>query len=32
MIVVYAYLEDEEQVVIVTVQDARSSLAARSAD
>jgi plasmid stabilization system protein ParE len=32
MIVVYAYLEDEEQVVIVTVQDARSSRAARSAD
>jgi len=30
MIVVYVYLADEERVVIVTVQDARSSLAARS--
>ena len=30
MIVVYAYLEEEERVVIVTIQDARSSLAARS--
>lgn len=30
MIVVYVYLEDEDRVVIVTIQDARSSLAARS--
>jgi plasmid stabilization system protein ParE len=30
MIVVYVYVEDEERVVIVTAQDARSSLAARS--
>lgn len=32
MIVVYVYLEDEERIVIVTIQDARSSLAVRSAD
>ena len=32
MIVVYVYLEDEERVVIVTIQDARSSLAARSTE
>jgi len=30
MLIVYVYLEDENRVVIVTVQDARSSRAARS--
>jgi hypothetical protein len=30
MIVVDVYLEEEERVVIVTIQDARSSLAVRS--
>jgi plasmid stabilization system protein ParE len=30
MIVVYAYIEEDERVVIVTIQDARSSLAVRS--
>jgi len=30
MLVVYVYFEDEDRVVIVTVEDARSSLAARS--
>jgi hypothetical protein len=29
MLVVYVYFEDEDRVVIVTVQDARSSRAAR---
>lgn len=32
MIVVYVYLEDEERVVVVTIQDARSSLAALSTE
>ncbi|MGH7760765.1 MAG: type II toxin-antitoxin system RelE family toxin [Candidatus Dormibacteraceae bacterium] len=31
MIVVYVYLEEENRVVIVTIEDARSSLVARSA-
>ena len=31
MLVVYVYFEEEDRVVIVTVQDARSSRAARSA-
>lgn len=30
MLIVYVYLEEEDRVVIVTIQDARSSLAARS--
>jgi hypothetical protein len=30
MIVVYVYFEDEDRVVIVTIQDARSSQAARA--
>jgi hypothetical protein len=30
MLVVYVFLEAENRVVIVTIQDARSSLAARS--
>jgi hypothetical protein len=30
MLMVYVYLEDQDRVVIVTVQDARSSRAARS--
>jgi plasmid stabilization system protein ParE len=30
MLVVYAHLEDEDRVVVVTIQDARSSLEARS--
>jgi hypothetical protein len=30
MLVVYVYLEEEDRVVIVTIQDARSSRAARS--
>lgn len=30
MIIVYVYLEEVERVVIVTIQDARSSLAVRS--
>jgi len=30
MLVVYVYFEDDDRVVIVTVEDARSSLAARS--
>ncbi|HKV87680.1 MAG TPA: type II toxin-antitoxin system RelE/ParE family toxin [Candidatus Dormibacteraeota bacterium] len=30
MLVVYVYIEDEDRVVIVTVQDARTSFAARS--
>ena len=31
MLVVYEYIEDEDRVVIVTIQDARSSTAARQA-
>lgn len=30
MVLVYAYLEDEDRVVVVTIQDARSSTAATS--
>jgi hypothetical protein len=30
MLVVYVYLEDDDRVVIVTIQDARSSRAARA--
>ena len=30
MLLVYEYLEQEDRVVVVTIQDARSSLAARS--
>jgi len=30
MLVVYVYFEDDDRVVIVTIQDARSSRAARS--
>jgi plasmid stabilization system protein ParE len=29
MLIVYSYFEDEDRVVIVTIQDARSSIAAR---
>jgi len=32
MLVVYVHLEDEDRVVVVTIQDARSSLAARSTE
>ncbi len=32
MLIVYAYFEDDDRVVIVTVQDARSSLAARTTE
>ena len=32
MIVVYVYFADEDRVVVVTIQDARSSLAVRAAE